>query len=184
VSCPVILTPFVDALPIPAVAQPISGVAGGAATYSIGMTEFTQQLHRDLPPTRVGGYNGTYPGPTIEARRNLPVDVTWVNNLRDSTGALRTTHLLPVDLCLHGPNMSGGVPVTVVHLHGAHVAPAGDGDPDLAFGPGQSSPVYHYPNDQNASTYWYHDHALGLTRLNVYMGLAGFYLIREPRRMR
>ena len=38
--------------------------------------------------------------------------------------------------------------------------------------------VYQYPNDQRATTLWYHDHALGLTRLNVYAGPAGFYLLR------
>jgi FtsP/CotA-like multicopper oxidase with cupredoxin domain len=38
--------------------------------------------------------------------------------------------------------------------------------------------VFQYPNSQRASTVWYHDHALGMTRLNVYAGPAGFYLIR------
>ncbi len=37
----------------------------------------------------------------------------------------------------------------------------------------------HYPNDQAARTLWYHDHALGTTRLNIYAGLAGFYIIRD-----
>jgi bilirubin oxidase len=38
--------------------------------------------------------------------------------------------------------------------------------------------VFQYPNDQRATTTWYHDHTLGMTRLNVYAGPAGFYLIR------
>jgi spore coat protein A len=38
---------------------------------------------------------------------------------------------------------------------------------------------YTYDNDQEAGTLWYHDHALGITRLNVYAGLAGFYLLRD-----
>jgi bilirubin oxidase len=38
--------------------------------------------------------------------------------------------------------------------------------------------VFQYPNDQRATTLWYHDHALGMTRLNVYAGPAGFYIIR------
>jgi FtsP/CotA-like multicopper oxidase with cupredoxin domain len=38
--------------------------------------------------------------------------------------------------------------------------------------------VFQYPNAQRASTVWYHDHALGMTRLNVYAGPAGFYIIR------
>jgi spore coat protein A len=38
---------------------------------------------------------------------------------------------------------------------------------------------YSYPNDQPAATLWYHDHAVGITRLNVYAGLSGFYLLRD-----
>jgi spore coat protein A, manganese oxidase len=179
VTCPILLTPFVDPLPRPAVAQPLSGVPGGAAHYQLDMLEVTQQLHRDLPATRVWGYAGAFPGPTIEARRDLPVTVVWRNQLRDPQGVLRTTHYLPVDTCLHGPNHTGLTPVAVVHLHGGKVAPESDGMPNLAFAPGEQSPLYTYPNDQPASTIWYHDHTLGNTRLNVYMGLAGFYLIRD-----
>lgn len=180
VSCPISLTPFVDELPRPGVAQPVSGVPGGAAHYEIAMTEQFQQLHRDLPPTRVWGYAGSYPGPTIEARRNEPVTVTWINDLRTvETGELRTTHALAVDTCLHGPDETGDAPVGIVHLHGGKVAPESDGYPEWAFPPGEQAPLYTYPNDQPAATIWYHDHALGITRLNVMMGMAGFYLIRD-----
>lgn len=44
------------------------------------------------------------------------------------------------------------------------------------WGPGYA--VFHYPNDNRASTIWYHDHSLGMTRLNVYAGPAGFYILR------
>ncbi len=44
------------------------------------------------------------------------------------------------------------------------------------WGPGYA--VFEYPNLNRASTIWYHDHALGMTRLNVYAGPAGFYIIR------
>jgi spore coat protein A len=180
VSCPLVLEPFVDALPLPAVAQPVIGIPGGAAHYEIAMTEQYQQLHRDLLPTRVWGYAGSYPGPTIEARRDQPVTVVWKNDLRVfETGQLRTTHALAVDTCLHGPDTTGNVPVGIVHLHGGKVEHESDGYPEFAFPPGQQSSVYTYPNDQPASTIWYHDHALGITRLNVMMGMAGFYLIRD-----
>ncbi|HEX6330056.1 MAG TPA: bilirubin oxidase, partial [Actinomycetota bacterium] len=46
----------------------------------------------------------------------------------------------------------------------------------VAWGPGFA--VFQYPNDQRESTIWYHDHALGMTRLNVYAGPAGFFLVR------
>lgn len=180
VNCPLQLTPFVDALPRPGVATPVSGVPGGAAHYELEIREFFQQLHRDLPPTRLWGYGGTYPGPTIEARRDLPVTVIWKNQLRVfETQQLRSTHVLPVDTCLHGPDTTGSVPVTVTHLHGGHVPSGSDGYPEDTFPPGSQSTLYTYPNIQPAGTLWYHDHALGITRLNVYMGMAGFYLLRD-----
>ncbi|MBL8745728.1 MAG: multicopper oxidase domain-containing protein [Phycisphaerae bacterium] len=177
--CPPGLVPFVDALPIPAVATPTTGVAGGAAHYDMVITRFTQKLHRDLPPTTVYGYAGTYPGPTIEAHAGQPVTVRWVNDLRSTSGQLLTTHDLLVDECLHGPDAAGPLPLTVTHLHGGHVPASSDGYPEDTFGPGSSSAVYDYPNNQRGATLWYHDHALGITRLNVYMGLAGFYLLRD-----
>jgi spore coat protein A, manganese oxidase len=180
VSCPVQLTPYLDALPLPGVAQPTTGVPGGSAHYDIEIREVFQQLHAQLPPTRVWGYSGSYPGPTIEARRDVPVTVTWSNDIRVfETQQLRTEHVLPVHTCMHGPDMWGLTPMTVTHLHGGLVTQESDGYPEWAFPPGQSSPVYHYPNLQPAATIWYHDHALGITRLNVMMGLAGFYLIRD-----
>ena len=176
--CPVVLTPFVDPLPIPAVAIPTAGQIGHAATYDIELREVTQQLHRDLPPTRVWGYDGSYPGPTIVAFRDEPVTVNWISDLRDSNGALRTTHYLPVDECLHGPDTFGQSPRTVVHLHGGHVPAESDGYPEATMLPGEQL-TYVYPNNQEAAPLWYHDHALGITRLNVMMGLAGFYLLRD-----
>jgi spore coat protein A len=177
---PLVLTPFVDALPRPAVAQPTSGSPGGAATYTLAIREVQQQLHRDLPATTVWGFGdgatgATYPGPTIEAGRDQPVTVTWVNDLRDG-GVLRTTHYLPVDTCPHGADDAR--PRTVIHLHGGHVPAASDGYPEATFLPGEQA-TYQYPNTQLPATLWYHDHALGITRLNVYMGLAGFYLLRD-----
>lgn len=171
--CPVILEPFVDALPIPAVAQPVSGAPGAVAAYEIPIQQVQQQLHRDLPPTTVWGYGGTYPGPTIVASVNNPITVTWTNDLRDESGNLRTTHYMPVDTCVMGATNE---PRVIVHLHGGHVPQSSDGYPEDAFLPGVSA-TYFYPNDQLPATLWYHDHALGITRLNVIMGMAGFYLL-------
>jgi spore coat protein A len=46
----------------------------------------------------------------------------------------------------------------------------------VSWGPGFAT--FQYPNDQRESTLWYHDHTLGMTRLNVYAGPAGFFLVR------
>jgi spore coat protein A len=177
-ACGVDLCPFVDPLTVPPVAQPASGTAGGAASYRLAAVETRLQLHRDLPPTTLWTYGGSYPGPTIEAHVGEPVHVLWQNDLRDERGALRTEHLLPVDTCLHGPDHHGTGAVTVTHLHGGHVPAASDGYPEDTLAPGESD-LYDYPNQQLPATLWYHDHALGITRLNVYLGLAGMYLLRD-----
>jgi FtsP/CotA-like multicopper oxidase with cupredoxin domain len=78
-----------------------------------------------------------------------------------------------------------GVPV-VVHVHGGHSDAVADGYPEAFFTPGWTvrgprwvRKDYVYDNDQPAGTLWYHDHALGITRLNVYAGMAGFYIVRD-----
>ena len=65
---------------------------------------------------------------------------------------------------------------TVPPLHGSRTPPESDGLPEKWFTPG-SSALYYYPNCQAPATLWYHDHAVGVTRLNVYAGLSGFYLL-------
>jgi spore coat protein A len=178
--CPVVMTPYVDALPVPVVATPTEGAVGDVASYELRIAQTRQQLHRDLPPTTVWGFDdgrgAGYPGPTIEAGSGAPVRVTWINDLRDESGALLTQHALAVDHCIHGALTDA--PRTVVHLHGGHVPARFDGNPEQTLLPGERA-TYEYPNQQRAATIWYHDHALGITRLNVIMGLAGFYLIRD-----
>jgi spore coat protein A len=184
-QCPVIPTPFADVMPIPPVAAPVSGSPGGPATYDIAMREVQQTLHSELAPTTLWAYGdgpsgGVFPGPTIEATSDQTVVVNWINDLRDTAAPgspkpLRTDHILPVDGCPHGAEDSAK---TVVHLHGAHVPAEFDGHPEDTFLPGAQD-TYTYPNQQHPSTLWYHDHALGQTRLNVYLGLAGMYVIRD-----
>lgn len=170
---------FVDPLPIPPVLQPVTTV-DGKLFYEVRMLQNRQQLHRDFPaPTTIWGYNGMYPGPTIEARRGHPVTVRWVN-------ALPTTHLLPVDTSIHGAEDFRPQVRNVVHLHDGNTPAEFDGHPDQWYtpeltevGPLFKTDVFEYPNQQPATTLWYHDHAVGITRLNVYAGLAGFYLLRD-----
>lgn len=96
---------------------------------------------------------------------------------------------------LANPAPTGAPVPAVVHLHGGEVPSAFDGGPEQWFTPtglkgaGYASltPVlpneaqYRYPNAQEATTLWFHDHALGTTRLNVYGGMAAFYLLRDAR---
>ncbi|MEE9423070.1 MAG: multicopper oxidase domain-containing protein [Gammaproteobacteria bacterium] len=166
------LEQFVDALPIPSVAVPVATRADGVPQYELPVTQVQQQLHRDLPPTDVWAYAGSFPGPTIETTVDQRIEVKYENNLPGNT------HYLDVDTCAHGPNYWDNSPRTVPHLHGGHVPSRFDGQPEYDFKPGDFD-VYEYPNNQLPATLWYHDHALGITRLNVYMGLAGYYIIRD-----
>ena len=80
----------------------------------------------------------------------------------------------------HHPRCRADKPAvrTVVHLHGAKTRPESDGYPEDWIVPGKSS-LYYYPNQQDAAMLWYHDHALGINRLNVYAGLLGAFFIRD-----
>lgn len=149
-------------------------------------------------PTTVWGYgeNGqtpTWPGRTFEIDSTQdPIQVTWQNKLNG------LPHLLPVDTSLHWAySLHGyeqysidknGVPV-VVHAHGGHNDSPFDGNPEYFFSPGSAvrgprwvSKDYYYGGpawNDVAGMCWYHDHALGITRLNVYAGLAGFMPVRD-----
>jgi spore coat protein A, manganese oxidase len=175
ISAAVALASYVTPLSIPPVIRP----KPGAGPVPIRMVQFEHEAHRDLPRTIIWGYNGMWPGPTFEVRKGQPTWVKWMNHLP-------TKHLLPVDHTIHGVGPEVPPVRTVTHLHGARVMPDSDGYPDAwvtpdgRFGPVRAANPCHFPNDQPATTLWYHDHALGITRLNVYTGLAGFYLIRDP----
>jgi len=209
--------------------------------YEISMRQLTQQiLPTGLPATTVWGYGAVSrdssrglllhnaPSLTIEARRDRPVRVKWINELLDADGNF-LPHLLPVDPTLHWANPPGGTvgrdarpefsstpgrytgPVPIVtHVHGAvGVGDESDGYAEAWYLPaagnipagyatqgtwydffaakaltrfgvdwGAGYATFQYPNANRASTIWYHDHTLGMTRLNVYAGPAGFYIVR------
>jgi spore coat protein A, manganese oxidase len=147
--------------------------------YEVKMTEFKQSLHSELNDTTVWGYEGSYPGPIIEVESGEKAFIKWINNLPKK-------HLLPIDYTVHGAHLDVPEVRTVVHVHGASVESESDGYPEAWFtkgfqqvGPYYTKKVYQYDNNMRTQTLWYHDHALGITRLNVYAGLAGFYLIRD-----
>lgn len=158
--------------------------------------------------TNVWGYGGTYPGATFEATRGIPVRVKWINDIPAATphpfAVDPTLHwanpnnmAMPVAPFLPFPpgypDAQKPVPLTA-HLHGSEVPSASDGHPNSWFTQDgkhgmaynslvptdQNAAVFEYPNSQLPTTLWYHDHSLGITRLNVMTGLAGFYLLRDP----
>jgi spore coat protein A, manganese oxidase len=101
--------------------------------------------------TPIYGYDGVYPGPTIRARTGREVVVRQRNTLAFESN---------------------------VHLHGGFVPAGHDGHPMDVIPPGGSFD-YHYPNEQDAASLWYHDHAHGRTSHTLYYGLVAMYALED-----
>jgi FtsP/CotA-like multicopper oxidase with cupredoxin domain len=235
------LRKFVDSLPglgaanqnnlgqfIP-VAIPDTTTYPGSDYYVLGLKDYTQKMHSDLPKaTKLRGYyqvNTTntsltaphYLGPLIVASQNRPVRIKFNNKLGlGASGNL----FLPVDTTVMGAGMgpldNAGNPCdpavsvcasytqnrATLHLHGGAtpwisdgtphqwIAPAGEitpytkgvsqkNVPDMP-GPGAGSATFYWTNQQSSRLMFYHDHAYGMTRLNVYAGEAAGYLLTDP----
>jgi spore coat protein A, manganese oxidase len=172
------LTKFKDPLLIPPVLKP-KWRSREYTYYEVKMKEAKQSIHSELSETVVWGFEGIYPGPTIEVEMGERVFVKWKNDLP-------IKHLFAIDHTVHGAEKDIPDVRTVVHLHGGRTEPASDGYPDAWFSKGFEKvgsffqkKIYEYENRQSSRALWYHDHAIGLTRLNIYAGLAGFYFIRD-----
>ena len=201
------------------VAHPDTVTYPGADYYEIELREYEQQLHSDLPPTRLRGYvqvnNGTDPavvnptladntvapdpigylGPFIFATKDRPVRVKFTNKLPTGEGG---DLFIPVDTSVMGAGIGPDETTmytqnrATLHLHGGitpwisdgtphqWITPAGEDTnypkgvsvknvPDMPD-PGDGSMTFFYSNQQSARLMWVHDHAYGITRLNVYAG--------------
>ncbi|HYW18408.1 MAG TPA: multicopper oxidase domain-containing protein [Nodularia sp. (in: cyanobacteria)] len=147
-------------------------------------TSDDQRLNTSIWGYGLAGENVTYPGPTFIAQKSIPIQVEWENKLPNE-------HLLPIDIeKLHSQPVKQALEQksipTVVHLHGGHTESASDGLPEAWYtqnyqltGPDWVKKIHTYDNDQEAATLWYHDHTNLITRLNSYVGLAGYYLLRD-----
>jgi spore coat protein A, manganese oxidase len=161
--------PFSVPLPVPPVLEPMHADAN-ADYYELTQKEVRAKILPGLDTT-VWGYDGIFPGPTIEAQSGRQVVVHQRNEL-------------PVP--------------TVVHLHGGVTPPESDGYPTdlilptdgsfdghedhgsiLMGGVDRGTKEYVYPMDQPAATLWYHDHRKDFTGPQVYKGLSGFHIVRD-----
>ena len=174
-------------LPILSTLKP-TGRRNGRDLYEITQRAADREILPGLKTT-VWGYNGRFPGPTIEARRGVPIVVRMHNQLPVPT----TTHL-------HGgvtPADSDGYPTDLTVPRGytkrvdaaTHAMSAGSGQ--TTMGPTGSEPDpkvwtvhqgfkdYEYPIEQRATMLWYHDHRMDFTGPQVWRGLAGAFLVRD-----
>jgi spore coat protein A len=177
------LRPFVEPLPVLGagivVATPVT-----PGEYHFTLRQIRRRLHPQLPRTPVwayddgsglGGQAGSF-GMVIAAQTGTPVRVSHTHRLPETYPSW-----IPVDTRL---TPLGRQVRMMAHLHGGFVAAADDGNPAVTpdgFGPGQTQTVV-YPNQapqQSARLMWFHDHAMGATRLNVFAGLAGGYILRD-----
>ncbi|MHC4441914.1 MAG: multicopper oxidase family protein [Planctomycetota bacterium] len=190
--------PAADAAPDSSGLGGADGVAP-AANSQFNYPAYTIETISDVPVS-VRWINDLVDGDGNYLPHLLPVDQTlhWANPPMDCRmGDPRT------DCSGDAPDFyTGPIPI-VTHVHGAHVDPHSDGYPeawwlpvanDIPMGYATSGGLfddatglndgtlgyadYLYRQDQPATTLWYHDHALGMTRLNVYAGPAGFWLVR------
>src|SRR6266568_3700821 len=184
---------------IPLATRTTSNFAGiPTDVYNLGVKQFGEKMHPDLPrATRFWGYydlatgDQKYLGGIIVAKRGTPVLLNVANQLPNKA-------LIPIDpTVMAGPNgqMVGDLPFNRIatHLHGGLTPWFSDGTPFQWFDPsglkGESfmnvpgttpprgSASYYYPMDQSARMVWYHDHAIGITRTNAYLGIASALLI-------
>ncbi|MER6084619.1 O-aminophenol oxidase PhsA [Streptomyces sp. NPDC001833] len=184
------LAPYVAPLPVPPVLRPGSGDV--LRETEIALRPTWVRLHPQLPPTLMWGYDGQVPGPTIDVRRGQRVRIAWTNRI--PKGSEYPVTSVQVPLRTDGrpqpntePGREGAEPDkdvaalpawTVTHLHGAQTGGGNDGWADNAVGSGDAQ-LSEYPNDHQAVQWWYHDHAMNITRWNVHTGLYGTYLVRD-----
>ncbi|KAK1574250.1 bilirubin oxidase [Colletotrichum navitas] len=133
--------------------QPIMNPVTGKKIryYEIEIKEFAAQVYPNLGPAKLVGYDGISPGPTFLMERGEEAVVRFTNhaNLANS-----------------------------VHLHGSPSRTPWDGWAEDITAPGRYKD-YYYPNNQNARTLWYHDHAIDHTAENAYFGQAGAYILHD-----
>jgi spore coat protein A, manganese oxidase len=177
------LTKYLEPLPLPG-AGLVVATPSGPDRYSFRQTQIFRRLHPQLPPTPLWAYDdgsglagqaGSF-AMVLVAHLDTPIQATFTHDLP----AIYPSWI-PVDTRL---TPRADEVRLMTHLHGGFVRGNSDGNPAVTpdgFGPGQTQTVY-YSNEgpqTRATLLWFHDHGLGTTRLNVFAGLAGAYLIRD-----
>jgi spore coat protein A len=142
--------PFLRPMPVAPVLEPVS-TRDGTDVYRIPIRNTSAEILPGIQ-TPLLGFAGQFAGPTIRARTGRPTQLTVTNEI--------------------------DVPVNV-HLHGGRTPADSDGHPMDVILPGKSR-LYTYPNQQQGTTLWYHDHNMDTEAEHVYRGLAGAYIIEDP----
>ncbi len=139
---------------------------------------------RSLPASTIYGFNGTFPGPRINAEYGKPALVRFVNRLDENPENLDRQDFGAPDWSF------------LTHLHNAHTAPESDGNPNYTMNYGPKTHGYlpgtwcdnlylNWPaggdDREKQSFFWFHDHRMDHTGANVYKGMVGLYPIYDPK---
>ena len=160
------------------------GPDGAPAVSFRGTTRVAAGTVRDLPASTIYGFNGTLPGPLINAEYGKPVLVRFTNRLDENPGNLDRQDFGSPDWSF------------LTHLHNGHTAPESDGNPHYSGLRGPRSAGYrpgtwvdnlylNWPaggdDREKQSFFWFHDHRMDHTGSNVYKGMVGLYPIYDPK---
>jgi FtsP/CotA-like multicopper oxidase with cupredoxin domain len=141
-------------------------------------------IKRTLPLSTIYGFNGTFPGPMINAEYGKPVLVRFENHLDENPLNLDRQDFGSPDLSF------------LTHLHNGHTAPESDGNPHYSMVSGPKHPGFrpqmfvdnlylNWPaggdDREKQSFFWFHDHTMDHTGSNVYKGMVGIYPIYDPK---
>ncbi|MDT7785874.1 MAG: hypothetical protein QOF58_4293 [Pseudonocardiales bacterium] len=143
------IVPWTRAMPVPPVLKPVVSTAK-QEIYQLSIERTTAEILPGLK-SPVMGFGGQFVGPTIRAKTGRKTLILFHNKMDEAAN---------------------------VHLHGGHVAPEHDGHPKDVIEPGRTR-LYLYPNSQQGTTLWYHDHSHGTEAAHVYLGLHGAYVIED-----
>jgi spore coat protein A, manganese oxidase len=166
--------PFRVSLPVPAVLEPVRS-DDDADHSDADHYEITQKVSKaEILPglqTEIWGYDGIFPGPTVESRSGKKIIVRQRNELP-----------VPVSTHLHGgrtPPKSDGYPTDLIPPKNTAHGHSMEGHGSMGMGGPRRSKDYFYPLEQRAATLWYHDHLMDFTGPQDWRGLAGFHIIRD-----
>ena len=164
-------------MPINSLGQPTVSFDSSGKTVAAGTV-------RTLPSSTIYGFNGTFPGPMINAEYGKPCLVRFDNHLHENPQNLDRQDFGAPDWSF------------LTHLHNGHTAPESDGNPhySMRYGPkrhGYAPELWvdnlylNWPaggqDCEKQSFFWFHDHRMDHTGSNVYKGMVGLYPIYDPK---
>jgi FtsP/CotA-like multicopper oxidase with cupredoxin domain len=164
--------------------MPIDKNGRPAVSFDSTGKRFAAGTQRTLPASTIYGFNGTFPGPMINAEYGHPALVRFENHLGENPKNLDRQDF-------GSPDFSA-----LTHLHNGHTAPESDGNPHYSMTAGPNHEGFragsfvdqlylNWPagglDAEKQSFFWFHDHRMDHTGSNVYKGMVGLYPIYDPK---